>query len=117
VIPVLRLQNLLIVTVPSAVSDEEFADLALDLTVQTGSLRVRGVIIDVSAIDVLDSFACRMLQSISQMTQLRGARTVVVGIQPDVAFAMVQLGLSLDRVATAHDLDDGMAYAMADVEK
>jgi rsbT antagonist protein RsbS len=113
VIPILRLQNLLVVTVPSAVSDDEFAELAHELTVRAGTQRVHGVVVDVSAIDVLDSFACRMLQSISQTVQLRGARTVVVGIQPDVAFAMVQLGLTLDGVTTAHDLDDGMVHAAA----
>ena len=107
------IRDRLIATVPSAVTDDEFSALAHDLTVQAGTLRAAGVIIDVSAIDVLDSFACRMLQSISQMTQLRGATTVVVGIQPDVAFAMVQLGLTLDGVATAHDLDDGMVFAAA----
>jgi len=74
------------------------------------------VIIDVTALDVLDSFATRTLRSIAYTAKLRGANAVVVGIQPDVAFAMVQLGLSLEGVATALDLEEGLAY-IRDVAK
>lgn len=109
--PVLRLGDLLVVSIQSAVTDDEFAALALRLADEAGQRQTQGVIVDVSAIDVLDSFACRILHSIAQMTQLRGARTVLVGIRPDVAFAMVQLGLNLEGVITAHDLDDGMILA------
>jgi len=73
-------------------------------------MRSRGVIVDVTAIDVMDSFASRTLQELAQMIRLRGAETVIVGIQPDVAFAMVQLGLRMEDVATALDLEEGMAY-------
>jgi len=66
------------------------------------------VVIDVSALDVMDSFATRTLRGIAETTKLRGANTVVVGIQPDVAFAMIQLGLTLDGVATGLDLDEGL---------
>ena len=69
--------------------------------------------LDVTALDVLDSFATRTLQSIAYIAKLRGASTVVVGIQPDVAFAMVQLGLSLEGVATALDLEEGLAHIAA----
>jgi len=76
---------------------------------QVGRQRSRGVVIDVTALDVIDSFATRTLRSIAYTAKLRGANTVVVGIQPDVAFAMVQLGLSLDGVTTALDLEEALA--------
>ncbi len=77
---------------------------------QVVKLRSRGVIVDVTAMDVLDSFASRTLREIAHMIRLRGAVTVIVGIQPEVAFAMVQLGLTLEDVATALDLEEGLAY-------
>jgi len=77
---------------------------------QVGKFRSRGVIMDVTALDVMDSFACRSLRDIAQMIKLRGAETVMVGIQPEVAFTMVQLGLTLDGVVTALDLEEGLAY-------
>ena len=72
-----------------------------------GKEAASGVVIDVSALDVMDSFATRTLRGIAQTTRLRGADTVIVGIQPEVAFAMVQLGLTLDGIATALDLEEG----------
>jgi len=72
--------------------------------------RSQGVIVDVTAVDVMDSFASRVLQDLAHMIRLRGAETVIVGIQPEVAFAMVQLGLRLENVATALDLEEGMDY-------
>jgi rsbT antagonist protein RsbS len=74
------------------------------------ALRIRGVIIDVTALDVLDSFASRTLRAMAEMIRLRGAETVIVGIQPEVAFSMVQLGLSLDGVTTVLDLEEGLAH-------
>src|SRR5437762_5607658 len=68
------------------------------------------LIVDVTAMDVMDSFASRTLREIAHMIRLRGAETVIVGIQPEVAFAMVQLGLTLEDVATALDLEEGLAY-------
>jgi rsbT antagonist protein RsbS len=67
------------------------------------------VVIDVTALDVLDSFATRTIRGVAYTAKLRGARTVVVGIQPEVAFAMVELGLTLEGVETALDLEEGMA--------
>jgi rsbT antagonist protein RsbS len=66
--------------------------------------------VDVTAMDVMDSFASRTLRDIAQMIRLRGAETVIVGIQPEVAFAMVQLGMTLEGVAAALDLEEGLAY-------
>jgi rsbT antagonist protein RsbS len=68
-----------------------------------------GVVIDVSARDVMDSFATRTPRGIAQTTRLRGADTVIVGIQPEVTFSMVQLGLTLDGITTALDLEQGCA--------
>jgi rsbT antagonist protein RsbS len=71
--------------------------------------RAQGIIVDVTAIDVMDSFAARSLRTIAHMTRLRGADTVIVGLQPEVAFAMVQLGLMFDDMYTALDLEEGLA--------
>ena len=87
---------------PSSVARTTIPCLPLSSTVR--------VVIDVTALDVLDSFATRTLRGIAYTARLRGAETVIVGIQPDVAFAMVQLGLGLDGVATALDLEDGLAH-------
>jgi len=73
-------------------------------------VRARGVIVDVTALDVIDSFATRTLRDVAYMIRLRGAETVIVGIQPEVAFSMVKLGLTLEGVATSLDLEEGLAY-------
>jgi rsbT antagonist protein RsbS len=111
-IPILKLSSVLIVTMQEA-SDSDLSQLKSDLADKVGRFRSHGVVIDVSAVDVMDSFATRTLESIAHATRLRGAETVVVGIQPEVAFAMIQLGLSLDDVATALDLEEGMALLAA----
>lgn len=108
-VPVLKQGDILIASVQAALSDKDLLQLREDLADRVGRFRTRGVIIDVSALDVLDSFATRTIRGITYSTRLRGARTVVVGIQPDVAFAMVQLGLSLEGVPTALDLEEGLA--------
>jgi rsbT antagonist protein RsbS len=76
---------------------------------QVSRFRAQGIIVDVTAIDVMDSFAARSLRTIAHMTRLRGAATVIVGLQPEVAFAMVQLGLAFDDMNTALDLEEGLA--------
>jgi rsbT antagonist protein RsbS len=107
-VPILRQGDLLIATLQSDVGDLDMNDLLEEISITIGRRRSRGVILDVSALDVLDSYGTRMLRTIAQTTQLRGARTVIVGIQPEVAFAMVQLGLTLEGVSTALDLEAGM---------
>lgn len=79
-----------------------------DLVARVSTVRAKGVVIDVTVLDVMDSFATRILRDIAQMIRLRGAPTVVVGIQPEVALAMVQLGLSLGDLETALDLEEGL---------
>ena len=109
-VPILKQGDVLIASIQVALSDLDLAELRDALAEQVGRFRSRAVIIDVAALDVLDSFATRTLRGIAHTTRLRGAMTVVVGIQPDVAFAMVQLGLALDGVVTALDLEDGLAH-------
>jgi rsbT antagonist protein RsbS len=109
-VPILKQSPYLIATIQSALSDADLISLRDSLTEQVGRFRSRGVIVDVTALDVLDSFASRTLRDIAHMVRLRGAETVIVGIQPEVAFAMVQLGITLEDVATALDLEEGLAY-------
>lgn len=107
-VPILRQGDVLIASIQVAQTDADLLGLRDDLARRVGELRVRGVIIDVTPLDVLDSFATRTLRAIAYTSKLRGATTVVVGIQPDVAFAMVQLGLELGGVLTALDLDEAL---------
>ncbi|HWY30902.1 MAG TPA: STAS domain-containing protein [Candidatus Acidoferrum sp.] len=109
-VPVLKQGGYLIASVQSVLSDADLVQLRDDLADRVGQFRSRGVIIDVTVLDVIDSFATRTLRAIAHMLKLRGAETVIVGIQPDVAFAMVQLGLTLEGVGTALDLEEGLAY-------
>jgi rsbT antagonist protein RsbS len=109
-VPILKQGPYLIASVQAALRDADLVGLRDALTKQVGTYRSRGVIVDVTALDVLDSFACRTLSDIASMIRLRGAHTVIVGIQPEVAFSMVQLGLKLEGVATALDLEEGLEY-------
>ncbi len=109
-VPILKQKNYLIASVQSALTDADLMALRDGLVDRVGRFRSLGVIVDVTALDVMDSFAVRTLSSLAHMIKLRGAETVIVGIQPEVAFAMVQLGLSLAGVATALDLEEGLAF-------
>ena len=109
-VPILKQGDCLIASVQSVLSDADLLQLRDDLADRVGQFRSRGVIIDVTVLDVIDSFATRTLRAVAHMLKLRGAETVIVGIQPDVAFAMVQLGLTLEGVGTALDLEEGLAY-------
>lgn len=109
-VPILSQGPFLIASIQSALSDADLLQLRDALVAQVGRMRSKGVIVDVTALDVMDSFATRTLRDISHMIRLRGAETVIVGIQPDVAFALVQLGLNLSDVATALDLEEGLRY-------
>ena len=109
-VPILKQGEVLIATFQAALSDADLEHLRRGLVEQVVRFRSRGVIVDVTAMDVMDSFASRTLREIAQMIHLRGAETVIVGIQPEVAFAMVQLGITLESVATALDLEEGLEY-------
>ena len=109
-VPILKQGPYLIASVQSALTDADLLDLRNALVERVGKFRSRGVIVDVTALDVMDSFASRTLRDIAHMIKLRGAGTVIVGIQPEVAFAMVQLGLTLEGVPTALDLEEGLTF-------
>jgi len=98
----------LIVSIHTALDDGEMIRLRQDLVDMVGRKRARGVIVDVSTLDVLDSFATRTLGQMAHMARLKGAETVVVGITPEVAIAMVQLSLQIDFTHTALDLEEGL---------
>ena len=109
-VPILKQGPYLIATVQSALSDEDLLQLRDAIVQKVGQVRSRGVIVDVTALDVMDSFATRTFRDIAQMIRLRGADTVIVGIQPEVAFTLVQLGMRLEGIATALDLEEGIAF-------
>jgi len=109
-VPILKQRDYLIASIQAALSDEDLRKLRQALVAQVGEFRSRGVIVDVTALDVMDSFAARTLRDLAHMSRLRGAETVIVGIQPEVAFAMVQLGLTLQGVTAALDLEEGLTY-------
>ena len=108
-VPILKQGDVLIASIQAALTDRDLAELRDDLADRVGRFRARGVVIDVTALDVLDSFATRTIRAIAYTAKLRGAETVVVGIQPEVAFSMVQLGLTLTGVRTALDLEEGLS--------
>jgi rsbT antagonist protein RsbS len=106
---ILRQGAYLIASIHTALDDSQLVRFQQDLVARIGSDRARGVVIDVAALDVLDSFGTRTLRDIAEMARLRGAVTVIVGIQPDVAFTMVELGMDTGGVRTALDLEEGLA--------
>jgi rsbT antagonist protein RsbS len=99
----------LIASVQSDLTDPQILDLRADLLERIGEWRARGIILDVGTLDVIDSFVARSLRSIALTARLRGAETVVVGIRPDVAIAMVQFDLDLRPIRTALDLDEAFS--------
>ena len=109
-VPILKQGAYLIASIQAALSDTDLLHFRDVLMKRVGQYRARGVIVDVAALDVMDSFGTRVLGDIARMISLRGAKTVIVGIQPEVAMAMVQMGLTLGAVTTTLDLEEGLAY-------
>lgn len=107
-VPILKQGAILIATLQPSLTDTDFVALGKELLTRVGVDRIKGVIVDVGSLDVIDSFSARTLRNIADTVGLRGARMVVVGIQPEIAFSMVQLGLTLQNTWTALDLDDGL---------
>jgi rsbT antagonist protein RsbS len=107
-VPILKQGNYLIASIQSALNDQELLQFSDELIGRISKVRARGVIIDVTELDVVDSFSTRILSDLARMIRLRGAPTVVVGIQPDVACAMVRLGIEFEGVITSLDLEDGI---------
>jgi rsbT antagonist protein RsbS len=108
-VSILTQGSYLIASIHTALDDGQLLRFQHDLIERIGAQRSRGVIIDVAALDVLDSFGSRTLRDIARMSRLRGAETVIVGIAPELAVSMVRLGLDLD-LPTALDLEEGLAY-------
>ncbi len=115
-VPILKQGTILIASVQAALTDSDAERLRHDLMDRVSLYRAHGIIVDVTAIDVMDSFAARSIRTIAHMTRLRGANTVIVGLQPEVAFAMVQLGLMFDDMDTALDLEEGLALLNRQLE-
>jgi rsbT antagonist protein RsbS len=107
-VSILRQRSYLIASIHEALDDGEFLRFQEELVDQIGRVRASGIIIDVAALDVIDSFGARALQNLARMARLRGAETVIVGIQPMVAFTMVRLGMLLSDLHTALDLEEGL---------
>ena len=108
-VPILKQGPILIASVQAALTDSDTERLRYDLMERVSRFRAQGIIVDVTAIDVMDSFAARSLRTIAHMTRLRGADTVIVGLQPEVAFSMIQLGIVFEDMHTALDLEEGLA--------
>lgn len=107
-IPILKLGRFLLVTVQVDMHDRLAMQLQEDLTVKIAQTTARGVLIDISALEIVDSFIGRVLANISAMARVLDAQTVVVGMQPAVAITLVELGLSLPGVRTALNVERGM---------
>ena len=104
-VAILRQGAYLIASIRSDLSDSEVIQLRHELSELVGSYRTRGIVIDVAALEVIDSFVARSMRSIVLTAKLRGAETVIIGIQPDVAIAIVQFHLNLEPLRVALDLD------------
>ncbi len=107
-VSILKQRDYLIASIQSELTDSEVVALRDSLVAEVAVHRSRGVIVDVAALDVIDSFVSRSLSTVALTNRLRGAKTVVVGIRPEVAVAMSQFGLGLDAVETALDLEAGL---------
>jgi rsbT antagonist protein RsbS len=112
-VPILAQAPYLIASVQDALTDADLIGLQDSLLSEAQRRRCHGVVVDVTALDVMDSFSTQTLRSLAAMLRLRGVETVIVGIQPSVAMAMVQLGLTMLDVRTALDLEEGLACLRA----
>jgi len=115
-IPILKLGHFLLVTIQVDMHDRLALVLQEELTARIVSDRARGVLIDISSLDIVDSFIGRMLSNIAGMARVLDAETVVVGMQPSVAITLVELGLSLPGVRTALNVDRGMDLLKASLD-
>ena len=109
-IPILRMGNLLLVTIKVDMHDKLAVTLQDDLTSRIAEVGARGVLIDISSLEIVDSFIGRTLANIASMAKVLDAQTVVVGMQPAVAITLVELGMSLPGIRTALNVESGMQY-------
>jgi rsbT antagonist protein RsbS len=116
-LPILKLGDCLLVTVQVEMHDQLAMTLQDDLTRRIVETRARGVLIDISALEIVDSFIGRMLGNIAAMSRVLDAQTVVVGMQPAVAITLIELGLSLPGVRTALNVDAGIALLRSSIDR
>jgi rsbT antagonist protein RsbS len=107
-IPILKMGKFLLLSIQVDMHDQLAMDLQEDLTQQIVQHRAKGVLIDISSLDIVDSFIGRMLSHIAHVSRILDAKIIVVGMQPAVAITLVELGLSLDGIATALNVEKGM---------
>ncbi|MFJ4716555.1 STAS domain-containing protein [Streptomyces sp. NPDC088785] len=108
-VPVMKIGDVLLVSIQTDLEDQTVLDLQEDLSERIVATSARGVIIDISAVEIVDSFVGRMLATIASISRILGATTIVCGMRPAVAITLVELGLSLDGVRTALNLEQGLA--------
>jgi rsbT antagonist protein RsbS len=118
-IPILRLGNFLLVTIQVDLYDRLALNLEADLVQMVNKTNARGVLIDISAVTIVDSFMGRIIGNIASMSKILDAETVVVGMQPAVAITLIELGLPLKGVHTALDMERGMSLlkSMIDIDE
>jgi rsbT antagonist protein RsbS len=109
-IPILRMGNYLLVTIQVDMHDKLALTLQDDLTERISNVNAKGVLIDISSLEIVDSFIGRTLANIASMARVLDAQTVVVGMQPAVAITLVELGMSLPGIRTALNVESGMEY-------
>jgi rsbT antagonist protein RsbS len=109
-IPILRMGNYLLVTIQVDMHDKLALTLQDDLTNRISEVDAKGVLIDISSLEIVDSFIGRTLANIASMARVLDAQTVVVGMQPAVAITLVELGMSLPGIRTALNVESGMEY-------
>jgi len=115
-IPILKMGPFLLVTIQVDMHDQLALQLQDDLTARIVAVKARGVLIDISSLEIVDSFIGRMISNIAGMARILDAETVVVGMQPAVAITLVELGLSLEGVRTALNVDKGMTLLQTSLE-
>jgi rsbT antagonist protein RsbS len=116
-IPILEMGNFLLVTIQVDMHDQLAMTLQDDLTHRISQTNAHGVLIDISALEIVDSFVARILGNVARMSRVLDAQTVVVGMQPAVAITLVELGLSLTDIRTALNVEKGMALLRSSLNK
>ncbi|MBD1585761.1 STAS domain-containing protein [Pseudomonas typographi] len=116
-IPILKMGNYLLISIQVDMHDQLALDLQEDLTEQIVRHSAKGVLIDISALEIVDSFIGRTLSHIASVARILDAKVIVVGMQPAVAITLVELGLSLDGIATALNVEKGMAWLQRNVNE
>lgn len=112
-IPILRLGNLLLTSIQSDITDEQAVILQTDLLRQLDQTQAGGVVLDISSLDVVDSYMARVLSETARMARLMGGEVVITGMNPMVALTLIEMGRELDRVATALNLEQGVEQLKA----